>query len=205
VHVSITNPAEDSALEYFSGKAHLEKALQASGLSHAILRPTVLFGREDILINNIAWALRSLPLFMIFCDGKYRLQPIHVDDLAYLAVTAGGREENTIINAIGPETFSYEELVAAVGKAIGHPRKLWHASPGAGFCAGKIIGWLMRDTFITREEIQGLMEERLYVTTPPTGTTRLSAWMERNAATLGLRYASELNRRRDRQTAYFRE
>ncbi len=112
VHVSITNPAEDSPLEYFSGKARLERALIESGLSYAILRPTVLFGKEDILINNIAWALRHLPVFGVFGDGRYRLQPIYVDDLAELAVRWGDATENVIVNAIGPETFTYRELVA---------------------------------------------------------------------------------------------
>ena len=92
VHVSITNPAEDSPLEYFSGKARLEATLRESGLSYAILRPTVLFGREDILINNIAWALRRFPFFAIFGDGSYRLQPVHVDDLAELAVEEGAAD-----------------------------------------------------------------------------------------------------------------
>ncbi len=203
VHVSITNPAEDSPLEYFSGKARLERALKESGLSHAILRPTVLFGREDILINNIAWALRRFPFFAIFGDGSYRLQPIHVDDLAELAVAEGERSENVIVNAIGPETFSYRELVKAVGNAIGRPRPLVNVPPRLGCLLGKMVGWFMHDTFITREEILGLMAELLCVTTPPVGKTPLTAWMKKNGGTLGLRYASELDRRRDRQMPYF--
>ena len=111
VHVSITNPTEDAPLEYFKGKARLERALQETGLSYAILRPTVLFGKEDILINNIAWTLRRFPVFGVFGDGQYRLQPIYVDDLAKLAVEQGRRDANTIIDAIGPETFTYRELV----------------------------------------------------------------------------------------------
>jgi len=205
VHVSITNPSETSPLEYFSGKARLEQALQATGLSHAILRPTVLFGREDILINNIAWVLRRFPFFAVFGDGAYRLQPVHVNDLANLAVTEGMRTENVVINAIGPETFTYRDLVHAVGTAIGRPRPLINVSPGMGCFFGKLMGVFMRDTFITREEIRGLMDELLYVSTPPTGKTLLTTWMQKNAATLGLRYASELNRRRDRQTPYFWE
>jgi NADH dehydrogenase len=203
VHVSITNPAEDSPLEYFSGKARLEQALQASGLSYAILRPTVLFGREDILINNIAWALRRFPFFAIFGDGSYRLQPVHVDDLANLAVAQGLRSENVIINAIGPETFTYRELVKAIGAAIGRPRPLVNVPPGVGCLLGKLVGWFMHDTFITREEIRGLMAELLHVDTPATGDTPLTVWMKKNAATLGLRYASELDRRRNRQMPYF--
>jgi NADH dehydrogenase len=205
VHVSITNPSEDSPLEYFSGKARLEQALQKSGLSYAILRPTVLFGREDILINNIAWALRRFPFFAVFGDGAYRLQPIHVDDLADLAVAQGTQTANVVINAIGPETFTYHELVTAVGNAISRPRLLVNVPPGIGYLLGKLVGWFMRDTFITREEIRGLMDELLHVDTPPTCKTPLTAWMKKNAATLGLRYASELDRRRDRQMPYFRE
>ena len=119
VHVSITNPSEDSPLEYFSGKARLERALVESGLSHAILRPTVLFGKEDILVNNIAWALRHLPVFGVFGDGQYKLQPIYVDDLAEIAVEQGGPRENVVINAVGPETFTYRGLVETIGQIIG--------------------------------------------------------------------------------------
>ncbi len=119
VHVSITNPSEDSDLEYFSGKARLERELVDSGLSYSILRPAVLFGREDILVNNIAWALRRLPVFGVFGDGGYRLQPIYIDDLAELAVREGQSRENHIIDAVGPETFTFRELVDTVGVIIG--------------------------------------------------------------------------------------
>jgi len=129
VHVSITNPSEDSPLEYFSGKARLERALVESGLSHAILRPTVLFGKEDILVNNIAWALRRFPVFGVFGDGLYKLQPIYVDDLAQLAVEQGDEmaKANTLINAIGPETFTYRER----GAPLSPCRQAW-ALPPAG-------------------------------------------------------------------------
>lgn len=196
VHVSITNPDENSPLEYFAGKARLERALRESGLPYSILRPTVLFGREDILINNIAWALRRFPVFAVFGDGKYRLQPIYVEDLASLAVAEGKRTENNVINAIGPETFTYEELVAAVGEAIGKKRIQLHVSPGLGYVASRIIGWFVDDIFITREEIKGLMDGLLYVNAPPSGDTRLTDWMRAHAATLGQNYASELARRR---------
>ena len=203
VHVSITNPSEDSPLEYFAGKARLERALRESGLDYSILRPTVLFGREDILINNIAWALRWFPLFAVFGDGSYRLQPICVEDLADLAVAEGKRNENSVINAIGPETFKYQALVEAVGAAIGRKRRIIRVSPGLGYAASCLIGWFVRDTFITREEIKGLMDGLLCVDAPPTGKIRLTDWMRTNADTLGRNYASELARRQDRQSSYF--
>jgi NADH dehydrogenase len=183
-------------LEYFAGKARLERALRESGVSHAILRPTVLFGREDILINNIAWALRRFPVFAVFGDGSYRLQPICVEDLAALAVAEGKRTENVVINAIGPETFTYRELVQAVGNAIGRKVRMMNVSPGMGYLASCMVGWMMRDKFITREEITGLMDGLLYVDAPPAGTTRLTDWMRDYAGVLGKAYASELARRR---------
>ncbi|MHC4608192.1 MAG: SDR family oxidoreductase, partial [Planctomycetota bacterium] len=122
VHVSITNPSKDSPYEYFRGKAGLEEALAGSGMSHAILRPAVLFGKQDILVNNIAWMLRTLPVFGVFGDGTYRLQPIHVDDLAALAVREGARRENVVVDAVGPETFRYCDLVSAIGRIIGKER-----------------------------------------------------------------------------------
>jgi NADH dehydrogenase len=196
VHVSITNPDAASPLPYFSGKAQLEAALIGSGLSYAILRPTVLFGREDILINNICWMLRRFPVFGVFGDGRYRLQPIYVDDLARLAVEQGAGEANAIINAIGPETFSYRDLVTTLGRIIGRSRPVIGIPPGLGYVVGRIIGALAGDVTITREEIAGLMADLLYVDAPPAGSTRLTDWAAEHASTLGRRYANELARRR---------
>ena len=202
VHVSITNPSESSPLEYFRGKARLERALVESGLSHAILRPTVLFGKEDILINNIAWCLRRFPVFGVFGDGHYRLQPIYVDDLAALAVKQGRESANTIVDAIGPETFTYRDLVREIGAIIGKPRPIISLPPSLGYASGWLIGKFTGDVVITREEIKGLMQDLLCTKSPPAGSTRLTLWSREHAATLGQHYASELARRQNRQEAY---
>jgi NADH dehydrogenase len=202
VHVSITNPSEDSPLEYFRGKAQLEKALVESGISYAILRPTVLFGKEDILINNIAWALRLLPVFGVFGDGEYRIQPIYVDDLASLAVEQGAKRDNIIIDAIGPETFTYKQLVEIVGEKIGKKRPIISVSPSIGYIAGWILGKFVGDVMITREEIKGLMAGLLSVDSPPSGDTKLTGWICEHADSLGRKYTSELARRKDRITEY---
>jgi len=201
VHVSITNPSEDSPLEYFSGKARLERALKENGVSHSILRPTVLFGREDILINNIAWALRKFPMFAVFGNGAYRLQPIYVEDLAALAVAEGKCDGNRVINAIGPETFTYEELVVAIGLTIKKQARIVHVPPSLGYLASRVIGWFVGDIFITREEIKGLMDGLLCVNAPPAGNTRLTDWMRANSELLGRKYASEIGRRRKKSKA----
>ena len=202
VHISITNPSEDSPLEYFRGKARLERALKQSGLSYAILRPPLLFGKEDVLVNNIAWSLRRFPIIPIFGDGQYRLQPIYVDDLARLAVEEGQATESRTIQAIGPETFKYRELVETIGDIIGKRRWLVGVPPSIGYVGTLFLGKLVGDVIITREEIRGLMSDLLYVDSPPTGITKLTRWAKQHAEHLGIRYTSELARRRDRETAY---
>jgi uncharacterized protein YbjT (DUF2867 family) len=195
VHISITNPSEDSRFEYFRGKAKIERMLGESGISHAILRPAVLFGTEDILINNIAWLLRKFPIFGVFGDGSYRLQPIYVDDLAALAVEQGAVSENRVIDAIGPETFTYRGLVEKLGQIIGKERPIISIPPLVGSLVGKLVGEMTGDVLITRDEIEGLMTELLYVESPPAGSTELTHWAKQNADIIGRKYASELKRR----------
>ena len=202
VHISITNPSEESPLEYFRGKAILEKTLQQSGISYSILRPAILFGKEDILINNIAWILRRFPVFGVFGNGNYKIQPIYVDDLARLVVEQGESKNNAIIDAIGPETFTYKTLVEEIGKAIGKHRPIMPVSPTIVYIIGKVIGTIFNDVLVTREEIDGLMAGLLCVDSSPVGKTKLTIWMREHAELLGKYYASELSRRRNRLNEY---
>ncbi len=195
VHISITNPSEDSPFEYFKGKAILERELINSGVDYAILRPAVIFGKEDILINNIAWILRRFPVFGVFGDGNYRIQPIYVDDLAKLAVEQGESGESVIMDAIGPETFTYRSLVQEIGAGIGVKRKIISISPELGYLAGLLIGRISHDVTITKEEIGGLMADLLYTKSSPVGSTKLTEWMKENSQALGAHYSNELKRR----------
>lgn len=202
VHVSITNPSIESPLSYFRGKAEVERALENSGLSYAILRPAVLFGKEDILINNIAWALRRLPVFGVFGRGTYRLCPIYVEDLAAAAVEFGKTRECVVVDAVGPETFSYRELVETVGGIIGANRPIFGVPGWLGWLAGRLIGTMHGDVMITMDEVRGLTADLLHVDSRPIGTTRLTEWVRAHRETLGRHYTSEMARRRDRRGSY---
>jgi uncharacterized protein YbjT (DUF2867 family) len=194
VHISITNPHPYSDLPYFWGKAILEEDLIHSGLSYAILRPTVIFGKEDILINNIAWFLRRFPLFPIPGDGEYRLQPIYVDDLATLAAQQVDSHENVVIDAIGPETYTFNGLVAMLRARLASRALVVHAPPILAQRLSALVGMLVKDVVLTREEVIGLMDDLLFVDAKPVGSTRLSEWVAQHADTLGKKYANELNR-----------
>jgi len=194
VHISITNPAKTSRLPYFRGKAILEQVVIDSGLSYAVIRPTVIFGTEDILINNIAWLLRHFPVFPIFGSGEYCLQPIYVEDMADLVIKAGQQERNLVLDATGPDIFSFEELVRLIGDKLHRRVLIIHANPGLAFCAAKLIEPAVGDVLITRDEIAGLMANLLISQKPPTGHTHLGNWLEQNVDSVGKKYASELSR-----------
>ena len=194
VHVSITNATHDSPLPYFRGKALAEMAVRDSGLSYAIVRPTVLFSPEDILINNIAWFLRRFPLFPIPGRGCYPVQPVFVDDVARLAIEAGSGVDDVAIDAVGPETFAFEEMVRLLARRVGSRSRLVRTPPPAALLAARIAGRLVRDVVLTKDELDGLMAGLLVSADPPTAPTRFTEWLEAEGASLGQRYASELTR-----------
>ncbi len=203
VHMSITNAALDSPWEYFRSKAQLEATLGISDIPHTIIRPTVYFGHEDILLNNVAWALRRLPVFPLFGDGQYKLQPIHVEDAADLAVGEGQAEGKRAIDAIGPETFTFRELVQCIGEAIGKKRPFLPLPPSIGHGAMWCAGWFVRDVILTKDEVEGLVKNMLYVeNAEPVGQRRLTDWAREHSDTMGGHYASELARRDIRDKAY---
>ena len=194
IHISITNPSAESPLPYFWGKAANEKAVIESGLSYAILRPTVLVGDEDILINNIAFLLRRFPFFFLPGDGSYKLQPVYVDDVAGLAVEGVYRRDSYIIDAVGPDIFTFKEMVQLIAAKIGTQRPLIPIPPRLALLAAQFISLFVGDVVLTKEEVEGLMAGLLVSKDPPLGKTRLVDWLEANKEKVGAKYASEIRK-----------
>ena len=174
----------------------VEQAVRDSGLSYAILRPAIIFGREDILLNNIAWMLRRFPIHPIAGTAKYGVQPVFVEDLAELAVSLGRSDDNVELDAVGPEVFGYEEMVRLIALAVGSSARLISVPPALVMLGSVIVGLLVRDVVLTREEIDGLTADLLVSRSggEPPCPTRLSDWLDQNAEDLGRRYRSELRR-----------
>jgi NADH dehydrogenase len=193
VHVSITNPTLDSKLPYFRGKAEVERDLRASGLSHAILRPAVFFGGRDVLINNIAWLLRRLPVFGI-APGEYAMQPVHVEDVARLAVEHGAHRDNVVLDAVGPEILGFGELVHLVRRSVGSRALVARVPRPVLLGAARVIGAAVKDVVLTPDEVVGLTENLLVSHAPPTAPTAFSAWLNAHALELGGEWASEVRR-----------
>ena len=194
VHISIANPSADSHLPYYWGKAANEKTVVESGLSYAILRPTVLIGREDILINNIAFLLRRLPFFFLPGNGSYGIQPVYVEDLADMAVEGVYSKENYVIDAVGPDSYTFKELVQLVGKKVGVQRPIISVPPRLALLAAQFLSLFVGDVILTPEEVDGLMGNLLVSKQPARGKTAFKDWLEANKSTVGAKYASEIKR-----------
>ena len=194
VHFSVSNPSHESELSYFRGKAQVEAMLEGVGISYAVIRPTLVYGDGDVLLNNMAWALRRFPVFFVYGKGDYLVQPVYAGDVAAQAVEAGSRRENTVADAAGPETFSFEELLRMLASAMGVRAHLMHAPPRVGLALTQLGGLLKGDLALTRDEVVGLMAGLLTSQAAPMGTTKLSEWLKVNGGGLGRKYASELRR-----------
>lgn len=194
VHISVVNGSEDAPTAYFRAKARLEGHIRASGLSYAIVRPTLTYGLGDILVNNLAWVLRRFPLFTIPGDGRYRLQPVHVDDVAAIAVRAGANPDDLVTDAAGPDVLAFDEFVRLLADAVGSRTRLLHLPAAMARVASSVIGLLVRDVMLTRDEVTELTSSLLVSADPPAGATSLRTWATAEADHLGRRYHSELDR-----------
>lgn len=194
VQVSVTNPSLDSPLPYFRGKAQVEEDVRGSGLSWAIVRPTLVFGPLDILVNNIAWGLRRTPVFPVPAGGGHRVQPVAVEDVARICVDAAETREEIVLDAAGPETLAYEELVRLVAAAVGSGARIAPVPPRALLALARVTGALRRDVLLTPEELAGLQADLLVSREPPLGTTSFRSWVAANGESLGRGYVSELAR-----------
>lgn len=194
VHVSVTNPSEDSPLPYFRGKAVAERDVRASGLRYAIVRPTLVFGPNDILLNNIAWILRRFPFFVLPGRGDYPVQPVSLADTARICVDAASAGEDLVVDAAGPETLSFAALVREIARALGRRRPVVGAPVPLAAALARVIGATVRDVLLTRDEIAGLAAGLLVSAEPPRGRESVRSWLAEHGRQLGRRYASELAR-----------
>ena len=194
VQISVTNPSEQDDLPYYQGKAHQEKMVRELGVDYAIVRPTLVFGTEDILVNNIAWTIRKFPIVPIFGTGDYQVQPIFVADLATIAVEVSQSEGSQTIDAVGPEVFTYKDFLRLITNEFDRKIVFLHTPPAMGIFLGRIIGWFVKDVVLTKDELRGLMANKLTSTQSPNGKIKFSAWLHENKSQIGSQYTSELNR-----------
>lgn len=194
VHVSITKADQAPHLPYFAGKAAVESALRETGVPHAIVRPTVVFSEEDVLINNIAWLLRRIPVFLIAGDGRYRVRPVHVDDVARICVEQARSDDEVIVDAVGPDDLAFGDMVRHIRDSVGSRAALMNVDRRLLLPVAWGLGVALRDHLMTGEELDGLMAELVTSDAPTTGEISFCEWVEEHAGELGRTYVSEQRR-----------
>jgi uncharacterized protein YbjT (DUF2867 family) len=194
VHVSVVNASPDAETPYVRAKAALEALVRSSGLEWVIVRPTLTYGPDDILINNLAWALRRFPVYGLPGLGRYTVQPVHVDDVARICVEAGSGVQGRVVDAAGPEVLTYRELVEIVRRAVESRSVVLPMPKAVVLATAKLIGLVVRDVVLTRDEIRELTSSLLTSRQPPLGRIAISEWVREHADALGRRWASELAR-----------
>ncbi|MDZ4826250.1 MAG: hypothetical protein SGJ13_07265, partial [Actinomycetota bacterium] len=140
-------------------RAGVERALGECGVPFAIVRPTVVFGREDILLNNI--------------------------DLAALCAALGERRDDVVVDAVGPETYTFNELVDLLRDTVGSSSKIIHAPAWIVATLARGLSVAVRDVLLTREELDGMMAGLVSVDGPTTAPTSLREWVGAHRDTLG--------------------
>jgi uncharacterized protein YbjT (DUF2867 family) len=135
-----TNPA-------FRAKGRAERVLRTSGLAFTILRPSLVYGPEDRVVNGLASALRMMPIMVVPGTGRQHLRPLFVEDLAAcVALAIGGRGRDGIFEIGGPDEMAFDELVRLLMEITGHKRPLVHVPESmlriAGAVAEKLPGAL---------------------------------------------------------------
>ena len=199
VHFSVAHPKLAPRWSYFRGKVISEKSLRDCGISYAIIRPTVLFGGDrNILVNNIAWILRYIPVFGLFGWGNYPIQPVHVSDVARIAIELGARNEDITRDATGPDTFLYKDFIKLIARNMGVRRLIVPLPPIIGWMTGRVMGFFLKDMVITRAEIRGLMRGLVASDEEPLGAISFSEWVAENGLVLGRRYNNDLKERKYR-------
>jgi NADH dehydrogenase len=194
VHVSITHADPASPYPYFRGKGEAEQHLASLGVPYAVLRPAIFFGGNGVLLGNIGWLLRRLPVFAIGGRGDYKIRPIHVDDLARLAVSLGVGSGNETVDAVGPESVTFRDMVEAIRSAVGShslivPAPGWLIPP-----LSAVLGAVLRDVLLTTQEYQAMAAGLADSSGPATGQVSLTDWIAQHGDSLGRAYANELVR-----------
>jgi NADH dehydrogenase len=194
VHISVANPSGSSPFPYYRGKAEAEAVVAGSGLSHAIVRPAVVYGPEDILVNNVAWGVRHVPVFLVPGSARYEVQPVSVYDVARIAVDAGASKDDVTVDAAGGQRWSYEEFVRLIRGAVGGRARLVRAPFWAALATARVAGVILRDVVVTRDELDSLRAGLLVSNEPPLGRDRFDDWLDAHGHELGRTYTSELRR-----------
>jgi uncharacterized protein YbjT (DUF2867 family) len=149
----------ETGIPYLTYKRRFDEAVRTSGLSYAIVRPTLMFARDDVLLGVMLRTVRRYPFFPMFGDGAYRISPVAAADVARLIQTLALDPPNATVDVGGPAAYRYRDVTDRMFALVGKRPRYWHLSPRAGVRLATLsqslgssllyayeVEWLLSDT-----------------------------------------------------------
>lgn len=164
IQMSANGTRAEAVTAYHRTKWTAEQALLASDLDWTIFRPSLIFGPNDLFVNMLAGLIKTLPVVPVMGDGHYRLQPVHVSDVAQSFVQALQRNEtiHQTYHCCGPEQFSYDQILDLIGQALGRSRSVVKLHLSLGLMKPLIAVLQHLPPFpMTRDQLTMLLEENI--------------------------------------------
>lgn len=122
LHMSALGASASARSQYHQTKWLAEEAVRASALPWTIFRPSIIYGKGDAFVSMLAQMIRRLPVTPVIGEGRQRLQPVPVEQVAEAFQRALSRPDTIkqIYEVGGPDAISMVELLDAIGHALGH-------------------------------------------------------------------------------------
>lgn len=154
-YLSALGAAENAETRYHQSKWQAEQHVTNSGLDYVIFRPSIVYGVEDKFINMIARMIRRSPLVPIIGDGKYKLQPVYVEELCAVMAMASKKESacGRIFDIGGPEQLTYLEIVDIIKRTLNLKRGTVHIPLALARMAAYILERILKPAPLTRDQL----------------------------------------------------
>ncbi len=162
-YLSALGTSEDAETEYFRTKHEAERAVIESGLDYTIFRPSVVYGVRDKSLNMIASMVRHSPIIPVIGDGKYRMQPVYVEELAAIMAHASRLDvtDGKIYEVGGPEQLTYMEILDIIKRVLGRKRLTVHIPVSWVNAAAAVMEKIFKPAPVTRDQIRMLRKESI--------------------------------------------
>lgn len=128
IYLSALGTSADAETAYHKTKYQAERAIKESGLDWTIFRASVIYGKNDGFLRTMSSVIKFLPFIPIFGDGKYKMQPVFIEDLTDVLTKAlvYPLSSRQTIDIGGPEQLEYVMVMEMIKKALRKRRLNFH-------------------------------------------------------------------------------
>jgi NADH dehydrogenase len=163
VYLSAIGASADSATKYYRSKFEAEQSVKLSGLNYTILRPSIIFGAGDGFVSMLSRMIRLSPFTPVIGSGRYRLQPVYIDDVTSAMSQCVTKEETSaeIIDLAGPERLEYLEILHIIKRVLNKRRVNIHLPLMLMKMAAAVMEKILKPAPLTTDQLTMLVGESI--------------------------------------------